>query len=309
MDYSLNRREFLAGLGGLALASPAKSLPPRRIIDTHTHFYDPSRPQGVPWPGSNNKLLYHTVLPEQFREATRGLDIAGTVVVEASPWLEDNQWVLDVAKDEPLIVGFVGNLTPGTADFKSHLARFGKNRLFRGIRIRGMTLAAGIDQEAFVADIRRLSAADLEVDLLGTSAMFGDIVRLCDRAPDLRMVIDHLPFVPPADAPSLASSRTALRELGRRPQVYAKVSGVLRRSGDRVPLELAVYRKALDELWQTFGPERVIYGSNWPVSMNVAPYRAVLNIVTKYFSEKGATAMEKYFRKNSLAAYKWVKRK
>src|SRR2546425_11052705 len=116
------------------------------IIDTHTHFYAPTRPQGVPWPGKDDKLLYRRVLPEHYRAVTRGQGVAGTVVVEASPWVEDNQWLLDLAVKEPLIVGVVGHLTPAAEDYRKHLERFAKNPLFRGIRIAADLLRRGLDQ-------------------------------------------------------------------------------------------------------------------------------------------------------------------
>ena len=57
------------------------------IVDTHTHFYDPSRPQGVPWPSPNDDVLYRTTLPEHYRELAVPMGVSGTVVVEASAWL------------------------------------------------------------------------------------------------------------------------------------------------------------------------------------------------------------------------------
>ena len=59
----------------------------REIIDTHTHFYDPTRPQGVPWPSKTDAALYRPVYPEEFKAIARPLGVTGTVVVEASPWL------------------------------------------------------------------------------------------------------------------------------------------------------------------------------------------------------------------------------
>ena len=72
------------------------------IIDTHTHFYDPTRPEGVPWPPADNELLYRTVLPEHHRALAAPEGVTGTVVVEASAWLADNQWILDLAAADPL---------------------------------------------------------------------------------------------------------------------------------------------------------------------------------------------------------------
>jgi L-fuconolactonase len=88
-------------------------------------------------------------------------------------------------------------------------------------------------------------------------------------------------------------------------QVYAKVSNVPRRSGERVPDEVGFYRSALDELWEVFGEDRLIYGSNWPVSARIAPYETAFKVVREYFAAKGQEASEKYFWRNSKAAYRW----
>jgi L-fuconolactonase len=288
----IHRRTFLAGLSGLraGLAQPSD------IIDTHTHFYDPSRPQGVPWPRKDDPLLYRTVLPQHFRALTQRLGITGTVVVEASPWLEDNQWILDLVKGNPLIVGFVGNLTPGTADFRRNLSRFRKYRVFRGIRFGGDALADG---GQFLDDMKFLADADLSIDAGGGPATAPHLLRLTDRIPALRVVINHLPGERPAEDP--------IDEYAQRPNVYAKVSGVLRHDGGRVPAELSFYRESLDRLWSVFGADRLVYGSNWPVSDLFGSYELVLKIVREYFAEKGVTASQKFFHGNSVAAYKWVR--
>ena len=96
-----------------------------------------------------------------------------------------------------------------------------------------------------------------------------------------------------------------MAELGKRPQVYAKVSGVLRRVEGRVPDDVAFYKPSLDELWDAFGVDRLVYGSNWPVSEKLAPYETVIKVVRQYFEAKGQEASEKYFWKNSKAAYRW----
>jgi L-fuconolactonase len=307
----MTRRRFLgAATVGPALSSAQtnEASAPSRIIDTHTHFYDPTRPEGVPWPSRSETLLYRRTLPQDLLKVVQGLRVAGTVVVEASPWLDDNQWLLDLAKENSLIVGVVGQLEPGSAMFKGHLQRFARDRLFRGIRLNGKMIANGLSQTRFIADLQRLADADLEIDAIGENSMLTDLVTLSDRAPHLRIVINHLPFDPPGDGDAGNKARHALGELGRRPLVYAKVSGVLRRIDGRVAAEASVYRQPLDQLWDTFGSDRLVYGSNWPVSELLAPYTTVLKVVREYFLEKGLEASERYFWNKSVAAYKWLDR-
>jgi L-fuconolactonase len=118
-----------------------------------------------------------------------------------------------------------------------------------------------------------------------------------------------LPQLEPASAWHAGSDLLAsLRHLEKRPQVYVKVSEVLRRVDGRVPLDVDFYRRRLDQLWEIFGEDRLLYGSDWPNSDRWAEYPEVLRLVREYFIAKGQPAAEKYFWKNSVAAYRWIKR-
>ena len=112
----------------------------------------------------------------------------------------------------------------------------------------------------------------------------------------------------PAEPATRRAVEANLQKLGQRPQVFAKISAVLRRVDGRVPVDLNFYRPKLDELWDIFGADRVIYGSDWPNSDQCGTYPQVLKIVSEYFAGKGTAAAEKYFWKNSIRAYRWKKR-
>ena len=285
----LNRRDLL---GGLAAVGCAAGLGSRDIVDTHIHLYEPERPQGVPWPPSTDALLYKRHMPVDFRAAVQGLGVTRAIVVEASPWLEDNQWLLPLAEGESLIGGVVGHLEAGSAGFAAQLERFAKNPLFRGIRLGEKAIGEGVSKPAFVADLRRVTEAGLALDAIGGAGVLVSVARLTDRIPQLRVIVDHLPFTSLGDP--------ALAELRRRPQVYAKLSGSLTGSGFRM--------EAADEVWEVFGPKRVIYASNWPVSNRVASYTSVLKLMQRYVAEKGAGAAEAFFSGNSRLAYRWMER-
>jgi predicted TIM-barrel fold metal-dependent hydrolase len=298
------RREFIAQAATAALPyAPRQSV---AAIDTHTHFYDPSRQQGVPWPPPSQTILYKPHYPREFAALTQPLNVAGTVVVEASPWVEDNQWVLDLAKTNDNLVGLIGNLELGKPEFAANLQRFGKNKLFLGLRVNGRALASGLEQKAFEDDLSRLNERQYALDVVGGAAMLPDVARVAKLAPRLRIVIDHLPFGE-WDNDSAALQR-ALADVARLPNVYAKVSNVVRRVNDQVVTTPESYRPALDALWKLFGVDRLIYGSNWPVSNRVAPYATLHKIVDDYFQAQGAAAAEKYFWRNSLAVYRWQPR-
>lgn len=314
----MNRRTFLGaavgiagGIAGLKISAQAASVP---IIDTHIHLFDTRRPQGVPWPDKNDTVLYQPALPDRYRRLTNALGIVGAIEVECSNWLGDNQWVLDVAARDPIIVGTVGNLEVGKPDFRKNLERFHRNPLFLGIRygnLWGRNLGEQLSRPDFVSDLRSLADAGLELDTAQPdAALIADVVRLTDSVPSLRVVVDHLPHSDPPEEPqALRAWRGNLRELGKRPQVYIKVSEVLRPVAGQIHADLDFYRQRLDELWEIFGEDRLIFGSDWPNSDHFGTYPQVLNVVREYLIRKGTAVSEKFFWKNSVAAYRWVKRK
>jgi L-fuconolactonase len=309
----MDRRTFLgfaAGFTAVGLGADGGSMP---IIDTHIHLFDPTRPQGVPWPKKDDKILYKPALPARYRKVTQGLGVVGAIEIECSPWLEDNQWVLDTAAKDTIIVGTVGDLEPGKPDFRKHLERFHKNPLFRGIRCGNLwdrNLAEDVTKGEFVSDIKALADADLTLDTANQdSALLEAVIRLTDKVPNLRVVIDHLPQAEPPKDPAAHKEREAdLRELAARPHVYVKLSEVLRRVDGQVHNDVDFYRSRLDHLWGTFGEDRVLFGSDWPNSDGWGSYQQVLNLIHEYVASKGKAAMGKYFWKNSIKAYRWVKR-
>jgi predicted TIM-barrel fold metal-dependent hydrolase len=326
MRHAYNRRCFLAtaveAVAGVTLtgwASTLRAAPSQpaagadgfTVIDAHTHFCDPTRPEGVPWPPRDDRLLYRRVLPKDYLALPVPKPVTGTVVVEASPWVEDNQWVLDLATKEPFIVGMVGNLPVGSKEFAGHLKRFAANKLFRGIRIRDRKLEGTLDDTAFVSDLKLLADHDLSLDVVGGTEILLFADRLTQMVPLLRIVIDHLAGLavdgkaPPADWVQ------QVRALARRPKIYCKVSGLVEGTGrtDGTALrDVEFYRPVLDAMREMFGPERLIYASNWPVSERFAPLATVQGIVGDYFRSHGRRAAEMVFSQSAKAAYKWVKR-
>lgn len=301
------------GVAGAALVAESAGASPIPIIDCHIHLFDPTRPQGVPWPPKDNAVLYRPALPDRYRRIAAPLGVVGAIEVEASPWLEDNQWVLNIAAKDPLILGMIGNLEPGKPDFGKRLDRFHKNPLFLGIRygnLWGRDMAADLSQPQFLSDMKLFARTGLTLDSANPNpALVGAIVRLTDAVPELRVVIDHLPQMrKPADQATLREYQGHLRQIGKRPNIYVKISEVYRRVDGNIPTELAFYTDTLDEIFGVFGSDRVIFGSDWPNSDSWKPYPDVLKLVQEYFAAKGLAASEKYFWKNSVKAYRWKKR-
>lgn len=314
----MNRRNFLALAAGSSAAAVLPSLGWEEdnampIIDTHIHLFDTARARGVPWPTKKDGILYQPALPDRYRKIAAPLGIVGAIEVEASPWLEDNQWVLDVAAKDKIIVGTVGNLEPGKPDFRQQLERFQRNPLFRGIRygnIWDRDLSREVLKPQFISDLRFVAEAGLTLDTANPNpALIAAVLRVTDQVPKLRVVIDHLPQMTlPEEAGERKLVEDDLQELGKRPQVYVKISEVLRKVDGKIPKALSFYQAGLDELFGIFGEDRLLYGSDWPNSDQWLPFDVGFRLVKEYFNAKGRTVAEKYFWKNSVAAYHWLKR-
>ena len=312
-NRTFSRRGFLASAACVATLPLQAEPKPIPIIDTHIHFFDTTRPQGVPYPGPKVIPDVPVATPETYRKVVDRLGIVGAIEVEASPWVEDNLWVLEIAAKDTVVVGTIGDLEPDKPEFPEYLDRYHKNPLFRGIRYGNLwkrSLATAVDNPTFISGIKLLAAADLTFDTANPSKeLLHAVIRLTDKVPELRVVLDHMPTL---DVPSEPAERrefeATLRELARR-NTFAKLSAVGRRVNGKVQTDLAFYKPRLDLLCDVFGEDRVVFGSDWPNSTgNWVPYQVMLPIVQSYFQGKGRAAGEKYFWKNSIAAYRWVKR-
>jgi len=275
----------------------------------------------VPWPDPKQTSIYRTFLPADYRKIAEPFGISGMIEMECSPWVEDNYWVLDVAARDTIVVGTVGCLHPSKPDFQEHLGRLHKNPLFRGIRFDyhfGLNLSEEIPKPEFIANMKALAEAHLVLDGAGQASLLTDFVRITDKVPDLKVVIDHLPNTQtPQEPAARAAYEEARRELGKRPGVYVKVSEIFQRvdengrkvrSGGRIPLDLNFYRPTLDAIYEAFGPNRVLFGSDWTNSEPMGTFAETFNLVREYFTSKGPDVVEKFFWKNSVAAYHWVRR-
>jgi L-fuconolactonase len=277
------------------------------IIDCHTHFYDPSRPEGVPWP-SPGSSLYRTVLPQHLRELKQYRRITGTVIVEASPLVEDNAWLLDLAKDDPFIVGIVGNLMPGKDEFAGHLDRFARNPLFRGIRVSSKTVTDLLSSSS-LDDLKKMIDHDLSLDVNGGPDTPGIVAKLAGKLPTLRIVQNHIGNVRITADPPPVDWKAGIEAAAKHANVFCKISALVEgasRDGRKAPAEMSFYKPYIDVVWNAFGEDRVIYGSNWPVSENAADYETLQRIVMEYAAERSEEATAKFCSKNAARAYKWI---
>ncbi|SVC13047.1 uncharacterized protein METZ01_LOCUS265901, partial [marine metagenome] len=264
------------------------------VIDTHIHLYDTTRKGGVPWPKTSDQVLYRPVLPEHYDKVTKANSVTATVIVEASDLVEDNQWILDLVAHNPKhYVGVVGNLPVGTPEFTKHLERFAKDKRYVGIRLR--SFAEGVDgfNDAVWRDLKMLSDKGLTLDVLMANFNLDDIVLIAKRLPKLKILINHLTGLIINGVPAQAAWTKKVQAAAQYPNVYCKVSGIFQRSNRMpAPKNVAYYAPIFEVVWEAFGEDRIIYGSNWPVTDRGGEYGEQLAIIHEHFSAKGQGVTE-----------------
>ena len=321
LQKDLSRRTFLAGAaaaaavtacdGAFAQPTSVDDIP---IIDAHIHLFDGTRRLGAGYMGSPAyRSISKTSLPSMYSSLARPTGIVGAIVVESSPLIDENLWYLEECWDNTIMVGVSGNLDPGRPDFGQYVTHFHKDPLYRAIRSSHFYSADGgkvsLKPEQ-VANLKLLAQADLALDTANPSMnLMQANVMLADAIPDLRIIMDHLPSFDPAPDNQLAYE-TVVKEMAARSNIFVKLTEVYhpRLTDGVIVKDYKPLRARLEYLFDAFGEDRVIFGTDYPNSYGFATIPEEVALVKRFFSTKSREASEKYFWKNSARVYKWFKR-
>lgn len=245
------------------------------MIDSHHHLWRYTEdeygwiPAGSP--------LQADFLAAELEEACTGAAVDGTVVVQARQSLEETDWLLDLARASTRIRGVVGWLPLAEPDVAGLIERYAKDPHFVGAR---HVLQAEPDEyfrgDDFHAGLGQLAEAGLAYDLLCFQRQLPAAIDLVDRQKGLRLVVDHI--AKPAIRPGRIEPewRLGMQRLAEREQIAGvKFSGVVTEFPPDAPLDDATIRAYFDATLELFGPERVMFGTDWPVSLlRLDSYRA-----------------------------------
>lgn len=270
-------------------------------IDAHQHFwtYDAGR---YPWIGPELEVLARDFGPTDLAPLLHGEGVDGSIAVQARQDLDEIVELLAHAKEHDEVLGVVGWLDLSSDEAASQLDRFDCKDLL-GLR---HVLQDEPDDEymlgaAFQRGLSLLAARGLVYDLLIHPRHLPVAVKLVDAHPEQVFVLDHLakPFIKSGE---LEPWRSQLTELARRPQVSIKLSGMVTEAdwANWTAADLVPY---LDAALEAFGPERVLFGSDWPVCTLAASYGEVCAALQSWVDAQGSDLQAGLFGDNAARIY------
>lgn len=273
------------------------------MIDSHQHCWQLARPE-CHWPTSELEPIYRDFGPDDYWREAAPAGVAGSVLVQSQPHEDDTDYLLGLAERWPSILGVVGWVDLSDARAPERVSDLAQQRPgLRGLRpmLEAETPDDWILTRARPQALSRMAEAGLVFDALIRTEQLPVIEQLAKRHPDLTLVIDH------AAKPAIGDGQwwdwlDGLSVLAAHPQVHCKLSGLLTEMGPgQSARDVVPYIEAILRL---FGPERVLWGSDWPVLRLAGDYRDWLKRARDCVAPYGPGAEQAVFRDNARRVYR-----
>lgn len=271
-------------------------------IDAHQHFwhFDPVRDS---WITEEMAVIRRDFLPQDLEPVLQQHGFDGCVVVQADESPAENLFLLAQARNHDFIKGMVGWADLWAKDVDDQLAALVQYPKLKGFRnvLQGAADPALMLQPAFKRGLRQLSRFNFTYDILLYANQLKYIPELVAAFPDQPFVLDHL-AKPAIKAGDIADWRREMQAVAAHENVYCKVSGLVTEA-DWNHWQPADFRPYLDTVVEAFGPERLIYGSDWPVCLVAASYTRMLGLVQDYFAPFSQAEQDLIFGGNAVRFY------
>jgi L-fuconolactonase len=275
----------------------------KTIIDSHQHFWQVGR-FDYPWMKPDNDVLYRDYLPADLEPVLRANGVSRTVLVQASNSIEESRWLLRLADENSFIAGVVGWVDLMSLETASQLEELTANPKFKGVRhlVESEPHDDWLVHDEVLNGLKTLSAFDLSFDLLVHTRHLKYAQRVADQFPDMRLVIDHL-AKPSIAAGKLPEWAHELAPLAAFPNVYCKLSGLVTEANWST-WKTEDLRPYVDYALEVFGPERLMFGSDYPVCLLAASYKQVLESFQELLKDVSAEDRERIFTGNAASFYR-----
>lgn len=260
---------------------------PAMRIDAHQHFWRYT-PAEYGWIDDAMARLRRDYLPADLQGEMARAAVDACVAVQARQTLDETRWLLALADAYPYIAGVVGWIDLQSSDARAELAALAGQPKLVGVRhiVQSEPDDRFMLRPAFCAGMALLEEFGLAYDILIYSRHLKVAAELVDRFPAQRFVLDHL-AKPAIRSHAIDAWANDLRELAMRPNVWAKLSGLVTEA-DWSAWTPASLRPYLDVAFECFGVERLMIGSDWPVCTVAGDYAKTMSAVVDYVADRPA---------------------
>jgi len=271
-------------------------------IDAHHHFWR-YNPAEYDWIDASMSRLQRDFLPYDLRAEAAAAGIGGVVSVQARQTIGETAWLLDLARDDDLIKGVVGWVPLISPTVRDNLARFAAEPKFRGVRhvLQGEADDSYMLGADFNAGVRALAEFGLVYDILILERQLAPAIELVDRHPAQIFVLDHVAKPRIKDGIFEPWNRQ-IRELAKRPNVFCKLSGMVTEA-DWTAWREEQLRPYFDTVWDAFGAQRLMFGSDWPVCLVAASYGQWADVTRRILEAASESERSRFFGETAAAAY------
>jgi L-fuconolactonase len=284
------------------MASPIHSSEGKRKIDAHQHFwqYDPAEHA---WMTDKLAALRRDFMPQDLKPLLQILGFDGCVTVQVRQNIDETRWLLELADRHDSIRGVVGWVDLRSPQLRSQLDHFAGHPKFVGVRhiVQDEPDDRFMLRDDFRRGIAQLAAFGLTYDVLVYPRQLPAAIALVEEFPGQPFVLDHIAKPPIAEG-RLAPWESDLRRLARLPNICCKLSGMVTEANWKA-WQPGDFHRYLDVVFEAFGPDRLMIGSDWPVCTLSADYAAAMRIVLDYISQLPPAAQDGILGENCARFY------
>lgn len=243
------------------------------IIDSHQHFWRKSQEDMNHGPGSRS----YSYLPDQLEPILHEHSINKTIAVQASPSLEENEFLFQIAKTRKEVIGVVGWVELDDPKALQTLDMYKEDPLFIGIRPMIQDLPSEwLLKSTVLHNLNKLADEGFPIDLQANPRHLPIIIEILEKMPHLHCVIDHI-AKPPIDNGQMEPWASHMRKIAEYPNIMCKISGLVPEKVGAIWTTKSIL-PYVEIVLDIFGPKRIMFGSDWPVCLKSASYSEVVQL-------------------------------
>ncbi|AWB67841.1 amidohydrolase [Saccharobesus litoralis] len=272
-------------------------------IDSHQHFWQYSKAE-YGWISEELSILQRDFLPEDLAQELASNQLDACIAVQARQTQQETNWLLSLADEYPQIKGVVGWIDLRSAQLPQLLAQYKNSRKLVGFR---HVLQDEVDPNFMLADdfiqgIKTLAESGYSYDILIFAHQLPQTLKLVESLPEMRLVVDHIAKPKIATGEDFSAWQANIEQLAQHQHIYCKVSGMVTEA-DFNNWQTEDFIPYLKVIFNAFGADRVMFGSDWPVCLLGGSYQQIKNIVDEFVKKEYPEDYDKVFGLNAARFY------